>query len=345
MKDDFNVHVIYVHADPDLDKTFEFHRTDENGIDEQIVYFKSSKRLFRKIINALRYKKAQRLAYQKIKNKISLCHVHVPYRSAFLAIELKKEGIPFVITEHWSGHLTGEFGKKNSTDKKIYRKVLSKASKIACVSQHLADAFEKNTGFKAEVIPNYIEKADPIEDLPDGRESIRILSVSDLADDVKNVSGLLRAFKSAHDQNPKLRLTIIGGGPDEIKLQKMVSQLELDEQVTMTGRKPNKAVLAEMQQCNFYICNSNFETFGMTVAEALMAGKPVISTKCGGPEEFVKESNGMLIPVKDENALTEAIIKMAETYQQFDSREISGEIERRFGRVAVRKRLLGFYDL
>ena len=156
LKDQFHIHVIYVQAIENLNQTFDIESSDENGIDEQIVYFKSAKGPLKKVINARRYKKAQQLAFILDPYTPALCHIHVPYRSAFLALKLHKSGIPYVITEHWSGHITGEYEQKNSADKKLLKVVLTNAKRIATVSQLLREKFKANTGFDSEVIPNLI---------------------------------------------------------------------------------------------------------------------------------------------------------------------------------------------
>ena len=285
LKSEFNISVIYVQSDTSLNEPFKIIVDTSQGINEQVVYFKGDTSVFKKIINFYRYKKAQKLAYSNLVRKVDLCHVHVPIRPTFLAVDiLKKNNIPFVITEHWSGHLTGEYNNKPKHYKSYYKKTLTKAHKICCVSHFLKDSFKKNTGFTSEVIPNYIE-TNLNEKLID-KNQINILSVNDFVDDIKNISGIISAFKTASSINPKLHLTLIGGGPDFKKIVKSIDQSKLSN-ITLLGRLTNKEVLSKMVNCDFYISNSNFETFGMTIAEALMAGKPVISTLSGGPNEFL----------------------------------------------------------
>lgn len=344
LKDDFNIHVIYVQADSSLQKEFELIENSASGIHEIVVYFKQGNGVFGKIINAKRYKKAQQTGFEKISGKISLCHVHVPYRSAFLALKLlRDQQIPFVITEHWSGHLTGEYLQKNSIDKNLYRRVLKKASGISCVSQLLAAKFKANTGFDTVVIPNYIEFTAP-EKLPEQADKVRLLSVADMADSIKNISGLIDAFAAALKTNSKLHLTLIGGGPDEQKIINLIAKLKLENQIFFKGRLPHEQVLKAMNNCDFYLCNSNFETFGMTVAEALRSGKPVISTRCGGPEEFLNDTNSILIDPENQNQLTAAILKMANEFQNYDSEKLTNEIETKFGKETVRSMWVEFYS-
>jgi hypothetical protein len=49
----------------------------------------------------------------------------------------------------------------------------------------------------------------------------------------------------------------------------------------------NTAVLDRMAVCGTVIINSNVETFSKVTGEALALGKPVIATRCGGPEAFI----------------------------------------------------------
>ena len=343
MKDDFNVYVIYVQGDPHLKEKQQFIESSDTGIHERIVYFKQSTGPLRKIINARRYKMAQLAAFTPWNIDVDCCHVHVPYRSAFLALELERKGIPFVITEHWSGHLNGEYQLKNAADKTIYKQVLSKAKKLATVSAFLQQKFKENTGFDTEVIPNLIEFNEE-ESTLEKSTLIEVLSVSDLIDSVKNITGLLMAFKAAHEQNPALRLSIIGGGPDEEMVQDYIRQFKLDDIVQLKGRLAHQEVLKAYHYCDFYVCNSNFETFGMTVAEALISGKPVISTKCGGPEEFVNETNGRLINTSSLSELTVVLIEMSADYKKYNSNEIKSEIKSKFGAATIRAKLSNFYN-
>lgn len=344
LKDDFAISVIYVQADSALKTEFEILENTSEGIQEIIVYFKQGNGVFGKLMNARRYKKAQQLGFEKIKHSIDLCHVHVPYRPAFLALKLRRQkNIPFVITEHWSGHLTGEYQNKNATDKSLYKSVLKKASAISCVSQLLANKFRENTSFDAVVIPNYIEYFPMSEDRKsDGR--IHLLSVADMHDAVKNISGLIHSFSVALKINSNLHLTLIGGGPDEKKILDLIADLNLSSHISFRGRLAHTPVLSEMNFCDFYVCNSNFETFGMTVAEALRCGKPIISTRCGGPEEFLNEGNSIIINPKNNHELSNAILKMANEYQNYDSEKLANEMEMKFGNEAVKKMWIGFYN-
>ncbi len=348
MQDEFQMQVVYAQAISDMKQDYEMVSSTENGFAEHIIYFKSGQGLFKKLINLKRYKKAQQMGLKKVVRTVDLCHIHVPYRPALLAVELHKKGIPFLVTEHWSGHLNGNYQRKNVLDRILYKRVLKKAKKISTVSQALQKAFQKNTGFKSQVIPNIIESAAKIE--KSTSDKINFLSVGDFHNETKNFSGLLHAFKVVNKIHPQTRLTLVGGGPDYDMIVNLAKDLNFEENiVSFTNRQNHEFVLNAMQKADIYVCNSRFETFGMTVAEALLCGKPVVATKCGGPEEFLSEKNSILVsPSPTENRsehqeLTEAMLRMATSYQGYDAEAISAELESKFRADAVKEKWRSFY--
>lgn len=349
MKDEYQMQVVYAHAIPDQIQDFELVSNHENGFAEHIVYFKSGKGLFKKIINLRRYKKAQQIGLKQLNKGFDLCHVHVPYRPALLAIKLHQKGIPFVVTEHWSGHLNGIYQSKNILDRLIYKRVLKKAEKISTVSEALKLAFKKNTGFESTVIPNVIERTESKKNTNHG--VIQFLSVGDFHNETKNFSGLLHAFKAVNAVKPKTQLRIIGGGPDYEKIVSLANDLKFTEDaVIFTDRQRHEYVLEAMNDCHIYVCNSRFETFGMTIAEALYCGKPVVSSKCGGPEEFLNKNNSILVapspPKNDQehSELADGMLKMIHEYKNYDSEKISAEINSKFGAAAVKEKWIKFYS-
>ena len=64
---------------------------------------------------------------------------------------------------------------------------------------------------------------------------------------------------------------------------------------------------------------------------------------CGGPEEFVHSGNGLLIDVDDEQALTDAMIKMYNTSHCYDGEKISREIIENFSPQAIANQLTNVY--
>src|SRR4029450_4389351 len=78
-------------------------------------------------------------------------------------------------------------------------------------------------------------------------------------------------------------LVIVGRGPELDALRALVDRLGVSNSVLLPGFVANPfPVLA---RASLLCVPSRFEGFGLTIAEALVLGVPVVSTDCGGPSE------------------------------------------------------------
>jgi glycosyltransferase involved in cell wall biosynthesis len=346
MQHDFSITVLYAQPRLHQKELYRLEEKDHNEVREIRIYYKQNTGPFKKLVNAFRYRNSTKKALKALDFLPSFCHVHVPYRPLFIANYLKrKKQIPFVVTEHWSGHLLGEFDTKNSLDKLLYKRFLRKATKISTVSKALQDAFKKNTGHDSVIIPNYIEKSTQ-NVLQQTDKGIHVLSISDLDNTTKNITGLIRAFAKALEINDEMHLSIIGDGPDKELIQSLISELNVNKQVALVGRQPHQEVLKALRHCDFYVNHSAVETFSMSSAEALMAGKPVVATRSGGPEEFLNEQNSRLVTQSTSEVNTDfvdALVWMAENFKTFSPEKLSAAVEHKFGYQAVREKWLEFY--
>ena len=93
---------------------------------------------------------------------------------------------------------------------------------------------------------------------------------------------------------------IVGGGPEESALRELIKEKNLEEYVTMLGMQSNP--YPYIKQADLYVQPSRIESFGLTITEALVLGKPVISTKTDGGTELISDrENGLLCDVSPES--------------------------------------------
>ena len=100
----------------------------------------------------------------------------------------------------------------------------------------------------------------------------------------------------------------------------------------------------QITESDCFILTSRRETFGIVYIEAMAKGKPVIATICGGPESFVNESNGLLIPAEDVEAITKAIDYMVDHLDQYDGEAIRHFCQENFSEEAISKQILSLYE-
>lgn len=284
--------------------------------------------------------KAQRLAASAIWGRITrdgwrpeIIHAH--FGAGFLPTA-KKEKIPFVYTEHFSGA-----NKAEITDKELQREksVYPRADRLICVSHALAGHVREHTGAEAGVIPNII---DLNVFAPAKREhtGFRFASVCNLVP-VKNIASLLNAFAALRGDD--LRLTVVGDGPLLSSLRAQAEALGIGERVAFTGRLSREEINALFAETDCFVLPSRSETFGAAYAEAMAAGLPVIATRCGGPEDFVNERNGLLVPVDDTKALAEAMETMMRERGEYNSAAIAAEIREKYSPATVAEQLTAVY--
>ena len=82
----------------------------------------------------------------------------------------------------------------------------------------------------------------------------------------------------------------------------------------------------------------------MAAAEALACGKPVIATRCGGPEEFINEERGKLIEVNTPEQLKSALLWMYDHHREFDPEKLKRFINENFSKEVVGKKFLQLYE-
>ena len=122
----------------------------------------------------------------------------------------------------------------------------------------------------------------------------------------KDFPTLMRAFAQVRPTWPA-RLLILGEGPDRPALEALANQLDLEDDVAMPGFVENP--YAYMSRASLYVLSSRWEGLPTVLIEALYCGPPIIATDCpSGPREILADGqHGLLVPVGDETALTQAI--------------------------------------
>jgi glycosyltransferase involved in cell wall biosynthesis len=122
----------------------------------------------------------------------------------------------------------------------------------------------------------------------------------------KNMEVLLKSFaKLRRDLN--VRLWVIGDGPERRNLEYLAASLNLTDSVVFWGFQENPYKF--IGRSDVFVHTSLFEGFGNIILEAMACGVPVIATDCPfGPCEIINNGEtGMLVPVSDEPALTQAL--------------------------------------
>lgn len=263
--------------------------------------------------------------------KPDIIHQHFGFD---LAVMAEREGVPFVFTEHSSHHNRPLPPEKAKRLKREYERCAA----VLAVSRALAENMRGNTGVEAAVVPNIVDTAQfAPQSAP--HEHFTFVSTGNLLP-VKNMAGLLRAFSRLKGEP---ELILFGSGTEGGALRALCTELGLEERVSFRGHCPRKELAEAYAGADCFVLASRSETFGVAYIEAMAAGLPVIATRCGGPEDFVTEKNGILIPVDDECALADAMERMMSGRASYDGAAIAADIRRRFAPETVATQLTEIY--
>jgi glycosyltransferase involved in cell wall biosynthesis len=153
---------------------------------------------------------------------------------------------------------------------------------------------------------------------------------------------LLEAF-AAQFKGQRVFLQVGGEGATRPKLETQAAELGIAEQVKFLGRLSREQVRAELRHCHALVSCSLVESFGVTLVEAMACGKPVIATRSGGPESFVRAEDGLLIPTEDVAALRVALQGLHDHYADYDAEKIRAACVERFGEAAIVRKLSEAY--
>jgi glycosyltransferase involved in cell wall biosynthesis len=144
---------------------------------------------------------------------------------------------------------------------------------------------------RVEVVPNTIP-----DDLPPAADldARRIASIGRIAAG-KAVHRLVDAFAAVADDHPGWEVRIVGGGPKREAVTARVERLGLQDRVHVVG--PSQDVDGELQGAAIFASTSSFESFGLSLLEAMAAGNAIISfaVETGPVELLTHDRNALLV--------------------------------------------------
>jgi len=218
------------------------------------------------------------------------------YYATILAIFFKIKSVVIV-----SNNLTEKL-KNTFILKKLSSYILLKLSfllcnKIICSSFGLAYQLENNFGIKKEKIEVIYQSInlERIKEKKKGKlpQEYRylfkkkpvIISCGRLVEQ-KNFTFLIKAFKEIKEVVSNAKLLILGKGPLKSKLQQLINELNLKDDVVLLGFQSNPYVF--MRRADLFVLPSLYEGFANVIIEALACNVPIVSTDCNyGPREIL----------------------------------------------------------
>lgn len=270
-----------------------------------------------------------------------LVHAHFLKLGEAAAPTCRAQSIPLYLTEHSS------ILHETPLDPTIKRRAMALypgLMRLVTVSESLRRNILKETGFDSTVIHNVIDTSLFSFEGGEGEKEgpFQFVSAGNLLP-IKNYDILLRAFAIHLESHPESRLTLFGDGPEREGLERLVRDLHIESNVAMEGMVERSTIARAYKKAHAFVLLSRKETFGLAYVEALASGLPVIASRCGGPDEFMKEDYGELVEVGDIFGAARAMDRVHEDYDRYDRPQIAREVKAGFSGEAIASRLVALY--
>lgn len=302
-------------------------------------------------IRALSYRRLCKKALKVVQNSISrygnidVIHSHAMFMAGVVANYVSgKTGIPYFHTEHTSGFvfLPEQY---NSPDWRLARKVYEQSARSFFVSEFAKDKILAVCGFKTQNVSVLHNVVNPVFFEVGECEKFRSFTFLTIGNFIprKNFDKIIASWVEYIRSHTDDKLIIVGDGPLKKELENAVKQLRLTDSVEIRPRQSRIETARLMRQTHVVVSASSIETFGMTLAEALACGIPVIATDSGGVRDIVTSTTGILIDDVSVADIANAMCAIRENYASFDSGALRKYAKSKFSEDVIYKQLTKCY--
>lgn len=282
--------------------------------------------------------------YIAINGKPDVIHVHSVRYSGMLALAIHKQyQIPYCMTEHTTAYAMRLF---NRNELMHIEQVAQRSSCNIAVSEPFRNLLSKQLpASRWRYIPNMLPVQFSNLKYEKSQGSNFVFCNVSILKKKKGIDTLIKAFALGFMDITDAKLHIIGDGPERENLNTLVVDLGLQQKVSFLGAKPRNQIVECFKHIDSYVLSSQFETFGISLIEALALGLPGVATRCGGPESILKEGfNGYFCEVDNVSSMANAMLKLYHNKDTFNAKSIADDCHERFGEATIVRQLTDIYN-
>ncbi len=128
-----------------------------------------------------------------------------------------------------------------------------------------------------------------------------------------NIASVILSFAKLKERYPckKLKLVLVGEGDEKPSLEKLVADLNVSADVVFEGKLPHELVAAKLNELDVFVNISEYESFGVSVVEAMACSVPVVVSEAEGLQEVVAgQQNGSIVPGHNIEAIVAALERL-----------------------------------
>ena len=280
--------------------------------------------------------------------KPDVIHAHVVLHAGWAALKLgQRYSIPVVLTEHsspFSMHLDTQVKRD------LVHKTLNGVNQVVAVGPGLAQQMKSfHPNLEEKIVGNLISTDFFVPSASNGHKRdtaspLRFFVAARLAEQ-KGLSYLLHAVALLNKSEKRpFELMLGGDGPERAQLEQLAADLGIAHLCKFLGGLDRAGVKDWMNRSDVFVLSSLHETFGVVVGEAMACGKPVVSTRCGGPEFIITDESGVLVDAANPESLAGAMSEFLNGRVSFDPSTIRRSVVERFGVEAFLRNITSVYE-
>jgi glycosyltransferase involved in cell wall biosynthesis len=194
----------------------------------------------------------------------------------------------------------------------VFKPIWKRASALVACSEGLKSrALKFLPSADISVIPNGIdlEQFSPVQ-TRFYSHAVRLLTVGRLSA-TKRLPLLIETVEFLCAHGCQTHLTIVGGGALESDLRRLLSEKNIRDEVTLTGRRDREELPEIYRRHDLFVSASMQEGMSNAMLEAMASGLPIVTTRCEGVDELISD-NGVIVDDATGAGLAAAVRKLAE---------------------------------
>lgn len=258
------------------------------------------------------------IKYLKIRKSIKVCHIHVASNGSFLRKSLfsflTPKNVPILFHVHGGGFINF-YNKSNRLLKSLIEKNFNRAFKVVVVSEYFKSNFIKIFNLEESKIIKihngiYIKEENIDLDL----KKKQVLYLGKLTKS-KGVYDLIKIISKVHKCDSNIKFIIAGNGEIE-NVKNEINKLSLNGCVDVVGWANDEKKKKLLEESSILVVPSHFESFGISIVEAMAKGLVIIANNVGGvPDIVLNKLNGKLIRNNNIDSFKDEIIFYAQNNQ------------------------------
>ena len=254
----------------------------------------------------------------------NVIHSHAAFMGVICGSYLSRIfSIPIIHTEHTSG-LIFQPQQYSSHDIQLLQKAYQQCKKVLFVSQFAANKTIKQhhlENISWYILPNLVNSIFFKTSLKKNQSNIIVVCVGNFIP-VKNPNLLIDSWKIVQETQTSWQLIWIGEGIYKNEIKKKAELYQINDSILWKNRLERKDLIEVMTQADIVVSTSQIETFGLSLAEGMALGKPVIATDSGGPRDFIQPINGIILNNFSPEIFANELLNLGKNLHQYSSEKI-----------------------